>query len=152
MSQSTDGQLCYGILFEEGYEFPWGEEDPEDWYDKVRGFKSTYYSQIYTPEGEYLNGKKPSKDLFDKHFDEEREFKKLHPMPFELVNYCSGDYPMYILAIPSTVKSASRGYPEVIDFKEIVFPPDELGAFKDFCNTHGFDAMEAKWYLSSYCG
>lgn len=35
MGISTDGEICYGIIFEDGYEFPWDidhEGDPEMWW------------------------------------------------------------------------------------------------------------------------
>lgn len=34
MTTSTNAELCFGIEFDEGYEFPWDEEweDIEDWW------------------------------------------------------------------------------------------------------------------------
>ena len=154
MSQSTDGQICYGVLLEDGYEFPWGDKSHEDWwYEDVCGFKSSFHDQIYadTKTG-YVNNVRPPQELFDKYFEESEAFQKLHPIPFELVNYCSGDYPMYILAIPSTVKSASRGFPEVIDLQGFKISAEEFDIFNSFCQKHGFNAKESKWYLSSYWG
>lgn len=88
MSVSTDGQLCYGILCGEDIEFPWDDQqydgDIDLWWATICGF---LYDQ------EYL------------------DFLTNHPLPVELVNYCSAGYPMYILAVPLSGTSARRGYP-----------------------------------------
>ncbi len=81
MGVSTNGQLWYGVVFEDGYEFPWDAEpfdgDEREWWRAERGFDE---AKGYPAEG-WLE--------YQKAFDAE------HPCPVETVNYCSGDYPMY---------------------------------------------------------
>ena len=119
MGVSTDGQICFGILFDEGFEFPWDsnefEGDIEGWWTfDVLEFRHSF--EIFTPEGEYLGGERPPEERITEYFRERREFTERNPeLPVELVNCCSGDCPMYILAIPKTCYSASRGYPEELD-------------------------------------
>src|SRR5437868_783086 len=98
MSVSTDGQIGYGVIFEDGCEFPWGDSDPEQWWRNECGFKSSF--------------------------------------PVELVNYCSGDYPMYMLAVPSSILSNSRGYPEEFDPIKLVVTDKEKAPLIDFCKKY----------------
>jgi len=66
MGQSTDGQICYGVKFEEDFEFPWDDDpylDEDDW---------------------WLEG--ASEAEIDEH---RRDWLKAHPLPFELVNLVS---------------------------------------------------------------
>jgi len=137
MGVSTDGQICFGNVYEDGFEFPWdaGDGDLEDWWRKQNGFDQ---SKDYPAEGWLEYGK---------------EFEAAHPCPVELVNYCSGEYPMWMLAVPSTCKSSSRGYPEKFQPSELVVPEAELKAFHDFCIKYDLVPEEdAAWYLTSYWG
>lgn len=158
MGVSTDGQICYGILFEDGYEFPWDEDgDIEDWWNDIHGMKDWKPTvEIYNSEGNYLNGIKPSKEAIDAYYDERRAFKEslsIPPLPVEMVNVCSGDYPTYILAVPSSSKSASRGYPQEFDPQLLKVSEDELQALLGFCDKYELEYDgEPKWYLSSYWG
>ena len=115
MGISTDGQICFGVLFEEGYEFPWDcEEYAYDiyiWWDKIA------------------------------------ESGSLPAIP---VNYCSCDYPMYILAIPKTLFIANRGYPVKFNPKELEVSQDEVNNLLDFCKKYGLEFIDGPaWFLSS---
>ncbi len=135
MGQSTDGQLWYGVVFEDGYEFPWPDYDIEDWWRTEQGFDA---SRGYPAEG-WLD--------YQKAFDAE------HPCPVELINYCSGEYPMYGLAIPASKRTASRGYPERLDGGLGVVTEAEKKALLDFCAKYGLKPESSDgWYLSSYWG
>lgn len=161
VSVSTDGQICFGVMLgEEGdVELPWIDDaetwdnDPEEWWTKeVLGFKHSF--EVFDERGEYLKGFTRKDPRVDKYFDEEFQFKKTAPkMPFELVNCCSGDYPMWILAIPSTTMSASRGYPVKFDPAKLVVNPIELSQLLEFCEKYGIEYDgDPKWWLSSYYG
>ena len=154
MGQSTDGQICYGVMFEEDYEFPWDDEkydgDIEDWWRDLCGYKPT--NEIYS-NGGYVGGVKPPESVFQAYYEERRVFDKAHPIPFELVNYCSGDYPMYILAITRTCLSNSRGTPEAFNPESLTITEDEKSNLLDFCAKHGLSFEgEPSWWLSSYWG
>lgn len=138
MSTSTNGQLAYGLIFEDGYGFPWNDEsfhgDFEDWWRTEQGFDE---SKGYPAEG-WLE--------YQKEFDVE------HPRPAEEINYCSGDYPMYMLAVPSSVRTAYRGSPERIEALPEVSAAG-VSALLAFCEQYKLKPEgEIGWYLSSYWG
>lgn len=149
MGVSTDGQICYGVLFEEGTEFPWNESDMslEDWWRDQNDWAPS--KPVYDEQGNRLPG--ITEADVRAYYQEQREWDEAHPCPVEEVNVCSGDYPIYILAVPSTVKRASRGTPEVID-KDTDFalsPADDL-KLTEFLETHEIEHDgPAQWYLSS---
>jgi hypothetical protein len=154
MGQSTNGQICFGIMFEEGFEFPWtsdedGEGDIESWWIyQVHGFKHDI--ELYDEAGNHIDGKEPSKEDLEKYYGPQQAFEKAHPLPIELVNYCSGDYPMYILAVPRTVKINHRGNAVAFNPGELVVTQEERALLIDFCGQHGIEMPnEPKWYLSS---
>lgn len=149
MGQSTDGILLFGVVFEEGFEFPWDDHDDiEDWWREVSGFRPTF--SPYTPEGEYAEGVKSGDPRIDAYYSERRQWDAAHPLPVELVNVCSGDYPIYALAVLGTVTRARRGYPEPIT-RQLgdVFPEPLV----EFCEAHGIEMPgDAGWLLASYWG
>lgn len=153
MSTLTNGQICYGVLFEEDFDFPWGEEDPEDWWrDTIQGYKRPF--EIYTEDGDYIGGVRPDQSRLDEYFNHRRDFEKTHPFPVELVNCCSADYPRYIIAARSTVKVARRGYPEQFSADEISVTIEDANALVDFIRKYiqPNGEIKAGWYLSSYWG
>lgn len=169
MGVSTDGQICFGIKFEEGHEFPWdGEQwggDIEDWWTRgVCGYKNPFEifdaSGNYLPHIELIKGKyqfdhpKPREEVTNAYYDPLFAFQKSHPVPVKIVNYCSSDYPMYMLAVPETCKENSRGFPEEFDPAALTVTDEQRQALLDFCKTHGIDIGEEtpKWWLSSYWG
>lgn len=153
MGVSTDGIICYGIKFDEEYGFPWNDDDIdiEDWWRVVSGFAPSV--EIYDEQGGYINGTRPDGSVIDRYYEELRKWDKENPLPVQEVNYCSGDYPLYILAIPGTVKRASRGFPEAFRPEELLFPEDARQALIDFCDKYSIDYEdEPQWYLASYWG
>ncbi len=153
MSTSTDGRLCYGIAFEEDFEFPWGDSEIDDWWTyTVHGFKHSF--ELFDADGNYLNGREPSKEASRRYFDERRAFDAGVPkIPVELVNYCSGDYPMYALAVPGTVRTSSRGSQTSIDPASLTVSDDERAGLLKFLADHGIEApADPAWLLTSYWG
>lgn len=152
MGTSTNGQICFGILFEEDFEFPWSDAEDGDienwWIYQVHGFKHDI--ELYDEKGEYLDGKKPSAEDMEKYYGPKRAFEAAHPLPVELVNYCSGDCAMYILAVPNSTITARRGYPEEFQPERLTVTEQEIKVLTDFCEQHGIEMpSEPKWYLSS---
>jgi len=151
MSVSTDGQICYGVVFEDGYEFPWGRFDGvEEWYYKeIKPFIPI--AEIYDENGEYINGIRPDEETFKWYCQQKREWKEKNPLIFELVNYCSGDCPMYILAVKSTFISCSRGYPLEIEPESLNVKESDKQKLLDFCAQYNLKFESGpSWYLSSY--
>ena len=152
MSVSTDAKIFYGIAFEYGYEFPWHDDYIEEWWIYgANGFKHSL--ELYDTEGNYLNGRKPSREEISRYYGERKSFSKSYPIPVELINYCSSDYPMYALAVPGTVITAKRGYPEVIDTSSLVVDNEKVDAMLKFCNDQGIELeRNLSWILASYYG
>lgn len=155
MSVSTDGQINYGIPFEEGFEFPWddesGETGIEDWWMEANGYKPPF--QPFTSEGDYAPGFSKDDPRIDEYFKHRREWLEKNPVPVEDVNYCSGDCPMILLAVPGLGLSCSRGYPEAFDPQSLVATEEQRAMLLEFCKRWGIETdEEPKWYLTSYWG
>ncbi len=161
MSTSTNGEISFGILFDEGFEFPWQDEDGndeiEDWWRKVNGFVDVH--QPWTPEGEWAEGFSENDPRYQEYRDARSAWGKAHPLPIELVNCCSCDCPQYILAYPGSVKTAYRGSPVEIGV-ELDIDPNAAASLVEFCKKYGIEHdpeysdldMVPKWWLSSYWG
>lgn len=132
MGISVNGQLCYGVAFAECFEFPWGDRDIEDWW-------------TYT-----VHGFKHSAELFD-HYEERRAFDVKHRMPVVLLNYWSGDYPMYVVAVPSTVRIGYGGAPTTVDPASLVVTDDERAALLKFFDDYGIETSTAPAWLLTSC-
>ena len=155
MGTSTNGQICYGVAFDEEHEFPWDEEHEGDidswWIYGVHGFKHSF--ELFDSAGCYLNGREPTREESGRYFAESSKFAAAHPLPVELVNYCSGDCPMYVLAVPSTVLTARRGYPTEFDPAALTVTDEGRDTLRKFCADHGIKPpKEPTWLLTSYWG
>lgn len=155
MGTSTDGQINYGILFEEYFQFPWDEEydgNIEEWWMyKVHGYKNPF--ELFDEDGNYLNGVKSTPEQDEIYYGARRKFREDHPVPIELINVCSGDCPIYLLAVPSCSLSNSRGCP--VEFKPDILKvsQEEHDKLIQFCKDHDIEFLGGpKWYLSSYWG
>ena len=158
MTVSTDAQISYGVLIqpdENEEPLPWDYEryggDIEEWWVyEACEYKNPF--ELFDEDGDWLPGADHS--LFDQLYDAKMAFLKEHPCPVELVNYCSRPYPLYILAVPGSVFTVSRGFPKRIGESTVnVFRPsgkavDEL---LEFCEDHSFTVKDGPcWWLSSY--
>lgn len=155
MSVSTNGIICYGIRFEKGHAFPWdaqpwnGSED--DWWMAVNGYKPPF--RVYDEMGRFPGGVRPPEDRVKAYHAHAIEWVKANPLPFELVNYCSMNHPMYILACPLAGTSCRRGYPERISAATLTVDPEKVLALIEFCARHGIVCPGSPdWYLCSYWG
>jgi len=158
MSTTTDAQICYGILFDDGFTFPWDDEkyesDIEDWWEDLHNFKPSI--DLYKTFGQ-----KPPKEAVALVVKERSDFYKQFPLPVTLVNYCYIDTPMFILAIPSSCITANRGYPEKIYPASLSVSENEIESLLHFCNKYCpqidnpnnvYLESDASWFLSSYWG
>lgn len=157
MGQSTNGQICFGINFEEGYEFPWDAEefegDEEKWWLKINGYKPSITP--FGEDGDYLPNltEKEKEEMSDAWYKELSEFREAHPLPVELVNTCSLEYPMYIIAVSSTCRIARRGYPQEFNPKDLIVNIGDVIALEKFCKDNNIKYEgKPQWYLSSYWG
>lgn len=151
MSVSTDATICYGFACGDGTEFPWDngdETDIEEWWLGQSGYVPKY--QPYDGDG-YAPGFSREDPRIDAYFKEKRDWLLKHPVPVELVNYCSDSY---IIAVPRTVQTAGRGYPKRIYPGSIIVGVDELMTLMDFVYKYKIetDGNDAGWYLSNCWG
>lgn len=161
MGTTTDGLIVLGILFPEGFVFPWDrtDEDDEDggdiddWWRKLCGWKDRVF--------DWEDASPKAKAQREAWFKERMAFDKEHPLPVELVNVCYIDSPIWILAVPGVGLTASRGDP-------VVFCPADLAETVDarkvaeliaFCEKYCMGNEDNEpvelvpaWYLGSYWG
>ena len=147
MGTSTDGQLCFGIMLEEEV-LPWGDVSLEDMWLDTLGFSA---ESPYDEFDEYKPGYSADDPRIDEYYEQKSAMLRDNPPPIEEVNYCSGDCPMMILAVPSSCLTCHRGYPLQIDPAKLVVTDEEVKALLDFCQRFGLSG-EPTWWLSSYWG
>jgi hypothetical protein len=151
MGETVSGQIAYGVLFEEGYEFPWeGEENDglENWWVRENGFKPS--KELYDDQGEWLDGVEASDEDVDAYHEEKSLFLAAHLLPVEFLNTCDSNNPIYMLAVPSTTMEASRGNPKEFRPEELVFTKPEGEALLDFCSKYGLTFESGPgWFLTS---
>ena len=155
MSTSTNGEIAFGVLCEEGTEFPWDddefEDDIETWWRSVNGFVDVY--QPYTPEGNYAEEWSHGDPRFREYFDKRHAWEADNPLPVDLVNYCHSDVPMYVIAVPGVGLSCSRGYPEVFDPKKLKVSHEQEFKLLQFLAQYKINYTgEPAWLLTSYWG
>jgi hypothetical protein len=152
MSVHTNAQLCFGVAFEEGTEFPWDEAhdgDVESWWLEQTGFA---IELMYNDEtDDFLPGWDRAR--VDDYYLRRKAHEEAHPLPIELVNVCMGDNPIWMLAVPGTLREAWRGEPVAIKVCDLRVHLGALERFLSFCETYGIDfPADPEWYLSSYWG
>lgn len=130
MGQSTDAILVFGIPFEEEEVLPEFMRDFDDFdafVDDAMGIP---------PWGEPGRPDYPTIVALRATY------------PVTLVSHCSGDYPMYILAVPGTEITANRGTPHVfVDG----FPVVDLGKYTkllSWAEAHNIEGT-GRWILCS---
>lgn len=151
MGTSTNGQICYGIAFDEGHQFPWRDDIEHWWLFDVLGFRHSF--EIYDNSGNYLDGVRPPQAVISQYYGEKFQFAKNNPLPVSPVNYCSIDYPMIILAVPSTLRACGRGTPLEFNPEDLQVSDEERQALLGFCQEHNIEVPDKPmWHLSSYWG
>lgn len=156
MSTHIEGIVCYGILFDEGFVFPWDkkfeEEDEDDevesgdideWWEKVNGYTNPHEVTDWSANTRQQN-------LIDKYYDYKNTWKKEHPLPVELVNMGSDIQPIYILAVAGTVQTGYNHEP-----KEFHPPSSMVDASQllEFCKKFNIPIQNKavpKWYIGCY--
>lgn len=156
MGTTTNGQLSYGIKFEEGFEFPWDAEpwngDHENWWKDMNGFENPHESP-FTAQGNWREDlpEGEREKLFTKWNKFISDWEDKNPFPVTLVNYCSDNCEMFILAVKGFENR--RGYPMKIEPADIL--PDAVKGAEliKFCRDYDIDFENGpEWYLSSYWG
>lgn len=141
MGQSTDAILMYGVNLGEGEGLEWPSmltEEGES-YPDIDGYIASL-AGLKEPAGEDYQD--PAWSAF---WAAKR--KSVEAFPVNLVSHCSGDYPMWVLAVRNTVQRARRGYPETPTMREIA--EADRDALKAFCDATGLPWSEPGWVLCS---
>lgn len=133
MGVSTDAILVFG--------FDCGETQPiKDWIDDLIAEEA----HLIRPAGSWDNP-----DVRAYH-DARRE--AIEACPVDIVDHCSGEYPMYVVALRGSEIRSSRGHSTVIDPAALNVAPERIVAMKAWCEAHGIQWREPSWLLVSYWG
>lgn len=148
MGISSDGIIAFGYAVGEDFEFPWEDGDIDEWWKKVNGFKDLY--EPYSIDG-YAEGWSSDDSRFSEYFAHRHKWEDAYPMPFELVNYCSCDYPIYALIVNGSKIRCNRGYPVKFDPNTLGASLKEYNKFLKFLRDFNIEVMgEPEWMLMSY--
>ncbi|MFD5491597.1 hypothetical protein ACFWH4_01315 [Streptomyces sp. NPDC127091] len=159
MGQSTNGMLAYG--YDLGGEEEWkireageyGELPELDWYDPSNedgdGFQEAAERRLLAELADFTETDWSA----DGYFERERAAKARLGVEFD--TYCSGDYPMYLLA--TKVITVRRGSVKHIDMTELAIAPEMNGWDEKLhaaLQALGITPTQekAKWLLCSYWG
>lgn len=156
MGTSTNGEISFGIKFEEDFEFPWDSPawsgEIEEWWRDVNGF--SVEDSPFNSEGNYKPGFSEGDPRIGAYFDRQSDWDESHPLPVQLVNYQHIDCADYILAVPQSVITAYRGSPVELNIIELKTNEAAKNVLIKFCERFGIDCGDEtpKWWLSSYWG
>lgn len=140
MGTSTDGILCYGFHLtdeEDDYaEVEWLKEhdgDFEEFCAHLAGLEQPEHHDYKRDWPEYWKAKREAHAALN----------------VDMVQHCSCDYGMYILAVKDSVHGASRGYPKKLGQK-IDAMPGWVTSLRDFCERINIPYKDPEWILCSY--
>ena len=122
MGVSTDAIMFYGMLVKEN-EQPWGYDEFVWWRGVLGSSEEDNYAYAWD---------------------------RNNPMPFEVIKHCSKSCPMYGVAVPGTVLTANRGYPEKVRIKDetvLVYG----GEMSTFATIPKVDPSEARKVWDACC-
>lgn len=85
MGQSTNAQLAWGVVLEDGAELPWegGDGDFDDWWRTEMGWDDSGSPFGDTPTG-YKDGYGKDDPRIGQYFDARQEWDKAHPAPVQI--------------------------------------------------------------------
>jgi hypothetical protein len=154
MTTSTDGQLHFGYVFEEGFVFPWSSEqygnDIGKWWKAINGFSHTVECP-YTENGDFKPGITSNSPQIAEYYGEETEWLENNPIPVEVINYCSDSFPMYILSTGGFI--VDRGHPRKIQPEDLMYTDYDLQVLDSFMKTYNITPQgDCGWYMSSFWG
>lgn len=155
MGISTDGIIAFGWIFEDGFEFPWDFEpwdsDEESWWMDVNEYQPLY--SPFTDDGNYAEGFSRGDSRISKEYDNQFKWKMDNPLPVEVLNYCSYEYPLYALVLPETIIRCSRGYPEKLPMTLKTPTPLQIEELNSFVQKYNIEVdSEPSYHLMSFFG
>ena len=141
MSCATDAWLCFGYLFPEGQEFPWGNDDPEDWWFTINKYEPPF--DMYDEQGRL---REFTREEMSEYCIHSNQWFAANPLPFEIINYGDDFLEMYILALPSSIRIATSKKPTKIE-NELHYLPAEAIKLVHFFEQHGLTPTAPSWWL-----
>lgn len=165
MGQSTNGIIAYGYDLggDEGWKLQglgeYGELPDLPWYNPENeddeGFQSAAETRLLAEIAEFTEEYPydEPKETRSAYFERERQAKARIGIKFD--TYCSGDYPMFLLA--TKVITVRRGSVEEIDMTELAVAPEMNGwdeKLQAAVTALGITPIQdkPKWLLASYWG
>lgn len=70
----------------------------------------------------------------------------------EVDSHCSGDFPVYFVAVKDSRKTAHRGFPKELAPNALEIKPEWDALLRAFCKEAGIEWQEPGWVLASYWG
>jgi hypothetical protein len=150
MGVATDAILVFGASFEDGFEFPWGDMEVDDWWMEVTGFvpEAEY---PFDEQGNYKIGFSRNSRKVDAFYDEKNRWMESHPMPVRIVSHCSDEYPMFFIAAKEEM-TAKRGSPRQVIPSLMLDTQEMEKTIREFLERFGIEyAGEICWWMASDC-
>jgi hypothetical protein len=150
MGQSTNAILCYGFSVGEEDDPPsWMEVEEEDEFDFDNLVLKHFGGDLSEPR-EFDEDKYNKDPEIRKAWAEYWAAKKsvVDGVGVTLVRHCSCDYPLYILAVKVSQKTASRGFPIVFE-GDIIHEEEWKNTLETFCLKTGIPMQAPSWILCS---
>lgn len=141
MGQSTDALMAFGFDLGED------EELPEAFRESMRGEDGDDFDpDVALPRDYGFDVPQFSTVISYKKYAAARD-AALAQIPVDIVAHCSGEYTMRFLCVRGTSVKARRGYPSEAPQRTIA--PSEIDALRAFCDKHGIEWQEPRWYIFS---
>jgi hypothetical protein len=145
MGQSTDAILFFGFCWDKEDEYPWtvdGKIDPDGDDAEIRYAAAVGITQ---PVVEYSDDPEVQK-IFHNYWD--ARSKAMKKSKCHVGTHCSGECPMYYVAVTESETKAYRGSPEVIKNLDITL--EWVESLTNYCRKMGIEIdREPKWWLVS---
>jgi hypothetical protein len=140
MGVSTDAILFYGLEFGEEDPFGDGEEryEAEEAWNKEHGPKRPDSDDYQGAEWEAWR--------------KERDAWNKTGVGINAGRHCSGEYPMYYIALKAHEYTAWRGTAIKIDPAKLEPTQEQEDALQEFCEKHNIKCENPGWFLVSYWG
>jgi hypothetical protein len=153
MSRTVEGIICFGVLMDEESQVPWNQKeysyDIDDWWlFGICKFKPT--EEIFNKDGSYIDPK-PTRKQIDGYFNEERKFKKDHPLPIQIVRIGNSEEPRFIIAAIGTVTMGHLYDPYVLPAACMDVKTEDVDILLHFCIQYQIEYIgKPSWYLAAY--
>lgn len=148
---STYAQICYGIAFDEGYEFPWDIVpwfgDHEAWWRDVNDYEPLEYP--YASNGGYKPGVDGNDPRAEEYYNHKENWIEENPLPITIVD-CGYDGEVILAVSSSLIVAYDAKAFRPVDLVELSVK--ERVTLRDFCQRWNIESDEPKWWLSTYKG